>query len=68
MASKAFCCELLGPVVGWREVTDGDVVRPIDEGKVGDLVCPFGVGDVQLRLEVPLGEQVVPLYPLLQRD
>ena len=55
-----------GQVLGGRLVGDLDVVAPLDQGHVGDLVDLLGVGDPEVLAQVLLGELVVTLDPLLQ--
>src|SRR5690349_10903879 len=56
---------LLWPVDPWRQVRNGDVVVPLDQRHVGDLVDLPVVLDTEDVSEVSLREEVVSLDALL---
>jgi hypothetical protein len=64
--SPALRPHLRRPVGGWGEVAHRNVLDPVHEREIGDLVDPLGVGDAKNGLQVALGEQVVPLDALLE--
>lgn len=50
------------------EVADRNVLDPVHEREISDLVDPLGVGDAKDGLQAALGEQVMPPDALLEGD